>query len=126
MLGKMMQSSWSWSKISENKTMKQSISIRKTFNYNRKSKTQVSKLSHLFSILYLEIVSLKNSSLCPGYLINAYEEKDLWEVESNSSISISLRRWKTTDSIYFVFSQYSRVRPYSCAYGIEVSIVLLR
>jgi len=54
-----------------------------------------------------------------GFLLNL-DEIDNWHSEFNSSVKIDLKQWQTNDSIYFVFSQYSKVLPYHCSTGIEV------
>jgi len=55
-----------------------------------------------------------------GYVLNGFDEIDQWHAESNASIKIDLRRWQTSGSIYFVFTQYRIVSPYHCNTGIEV------
>ena len=35
-------------------------------------------------------------------------------------MAVKLQRWKTSGSIYFVFTQYRIVSPYHCNTGIEV------
>lgn len=57
----------------------------------------------------------------PGYVMYGFEEIAQWHAESNSSIAVDLRRWKSSDSIYFVFAQYKIVSPYHCETGIEVA-----
>lgn len=54
-----------------------------------------------------------------------FEEIAQWHAESNSSVAVKLQRWKTSGSIYFVFTQYRIVSPYHCNTGIEVSQILL-
>merc|ERR1711937_498880 len=49
-----------------------------------------------------------------------FEEIAQWHAESNSSVSLFLKKWKSSDSIYFVFAQYRLVSPYHCDRGIEV------
>jgi len=56
----------------------------------------------------------------PGYVLYGFEEIAQWHAESNSSITVDLKRWKSSDSIYFVFAQYRIVSPYHCDTGIEV------
>jgi len=56
----------------------------------------------------------------PGYVMYGFEEIAQWHAESNSSIAVDLKRWKSSDSIYFVFAQYRIVSPYHCDTGIEV------
>merc|ERR1712106_310798 len=56
----------------------------------------------------------------PGYVLYGFEEIAQWHAESNSSISVRLKRWKSSGSIYFVFAQYRIVSPYHCDTGIEV------
>merc|ERR1712106_564571 len=56
----------------------------------------------------------------PGYVLYGFEEIAQWHAESNSSVTINLRRWKSSGSIYFVFAQYRIVSPYHCDTGIEV------
>ena len=58
-----------------------------------------------------------------GYVLYGFEEIAQWHAESNSSISINLKRWKSSGSIYFVIAQYRIVSPYHCDTGIEVSIL---
>ena len=54
-----------------------------------------------------------------------FEEIAQWHAESNSSVSVRLKRWKSSGSIYFVFAQYRIVSPYHCDTGIEVIVRLL-
>ena len=49
-----------------------------------------------------------------------FEEIAQWHAESNSSVTVKLKRWKSSGSIYFVFTQYRIVSPYHCDTGIEV------
>jgi len=56
----------------------------------------------------------------PGYVLYGFEEIAQWHAESNSSISVNMKRWKSSGSIYFVFAQYRIVSPYHCDTGIEV------
>lgn len=56
----------------------------------------------------------------PGYVMYGFEEIAQWHAESNSSVAVHLRRWKSSSSIYFVFAQYRIVSPYHCNDGIEV------
>merc|ERR1712106_600600 len=56
----------------------------------------------------------------PGYVMYGFEEIAQWHAESNSSVSVRLKRWKSSGSIYFVFAQYRIVSPYHCDTGIEV------
>ncbi|XP_023338150.1 uncharacterized protein LOC111708878 [Eurytemora carolleeae] len=56
----------------------------------------------------------------PGYVLYGFEEIAQWHAESNSSLAVDLQRWKSSDSIYFVFAQYRIVSPYHCDTGIEV------
>ena len=56
-----------------------------------------------------------------GYVLNGFDEIDQWHAESNASVKIDLRRWQTSGSLYFVFTQYRIVSPYHCNTGIEVS-----
>jgi len=56
----------------------------------------------------------------PGYVMYGFEEIAQWHAESNSSVSVKLKRWKSSGSIYFVFAQYRIVSPYHCNTGIEV------
>ena len=58
---------------------------------------------------------------CPGYVLYGFEEIAQWHAESNSSIAVNMKRWKSSGSIYFVFAQYRIVSPYHCDTGIEVS-----
>ena len=57
--------------------------------------------------------------------MNGFEEISQWHAESNSSISVKLKRWKSSGSIYFVFAQHKIVSPYHCDTGIEVELVLV-
>ena len=57
-----------------------------------------------------------------GYVMYGFEEIAQWHAESNSSVAVKLQRWKTSGSIYFVFTQYRIVSPYHCNTGIEVSL----
>ena len=43
-----------------------------------------------------------------------------WHAESNTSLSLHLKRWRSSNSIYLVFTQYRIVSPYHCDKGIEV------
>jgi len=56
----------------------------------------------------------------PGYVMYGFEEIAQWHAESNSSVTVNLKRWKSSGSIYFVFAQYRIVSPYHCNTGIEV------
>lgn len=56
----------------------------------------------------------------PGYVMYGFEEIAQWHAESNSSVAVHLKRWKSSSSIYFVFAQYRIVSPYHCDVGIEV------
>lgn len=56
----------------------------------------------------------------PGYVLYGFEEIAQWHAESNSSITVNMKRWKSSGSIYFVFAQYRIVSPYHCDTGIEV------
>jgi len=56
----------------------------------------------------------------PGYVMYGFEEIAQWHAESNSSVTVNLKRWKSSGSIYFVFAQYKIVSPYHCDTGIEV------
>jgi len=56
----------------------------------------------------------------PGYVMYGFEEIAQWHAESNSSVAVKLQRWKTSGSLYFVFTQYRIVSPYHCNTGIEV------
>jgi len=56
----------------------------------------------------------------PGYVMYGFEEIAQWHAESNSSVSFELKRWRASNSIYFVFVQYRIVSPYHCNKGIEV------
>ena len=64
--------------------------------------------------------------LTPGYVLYGFEEIAQWHAESNSSVTINLKRWKSSGSIYFVFAQYRIVSPYHCDTGIEVSMVTIQ
>ena len=55
-----------------------------------------------------------------------FEEIAQWHAESNSSVTVKLKRWKSSGSIYFVFAQYRIVSPYHCDTGIEVRLVLIK
>ena len=44
-----------------------------------------------------------------------------WHAESNTSLSLHLKRWRSSNSIYLIFTQYRIVSPYHCDKGIEVS-----
>ena len=59
-----------------------------------------------------------------GYVMYGFEEIAQWHAESNSSVAVKLQRWKTSGSIYFVFTQYRIVSPYHCNTGIEVCVNL--
>ena len=61
-----------------------------------------------------------------GYVMYGFEEIAQWHAESNSSVSVKLQRWKTSGSIYFVFTQYRIVSPYHCNTGIEVGLIILK
>jgi len=56
----------------------------------------------------------------PGYVLYGFEEIAQWHAQSNSSVTVNLKRWKSSGSIYFVFAQYRIVSPYHCDTGIEV------
>ena len=60
-----------------------------------------------------------------GYVMYGFEEIAQWHAESNSSIAVDLKRWKSSDSIYFVFAQYRIVSPYHCDTGIEVILFFM-
>ena len=53
-----------------------------------------------------------------------FEEMAQWHAESNTSLSVNLKRWRSSNSIYMVFTHYRIVSPYHCDKGIEVSPVL--
>jgi len=55
-----------------------------------------------------------------GYVLYGFEEMAQWHAESNTSVSLHLKRWKSRGSIYLVFTQYRIVSPYHCDRGIEV------
>jgi len=55
-----------------------------------------------------------------GYVLYGFEEMAQWHAESNTSVSLHLKRWKSRGSIYLVFTQYRIVSPYHCDKGIEV------
>jgi len=55
-----------------------------------------------------------------GYVLYGFEEMAQWHAESNTSVSLHLKRWKSSGSIYLVFTQYRIVSPYHCDKGIEV------
>ena len=59
-----------------------------------------------------------------GYVLYGFEEMAQWHAESNTSLSINLKRWRASNSIYMVFTHYRIVSPYHCDKGIEVSPVL--
>jgi len=40
----------------------------------------------------------------PGYVLYGFEEIAQWHAESNSSITVNMKRWKSSGSIYFVFA----------------------
>ena len=58
-----------------------------------------------------------------GYVLYGFEEMAQWHAESNTSLSVNLKRWKSSSSIYMVFTHYRIVSPYHCDKGIEVSHV---
>ena len=58
-----------------------------------------------------------------GYVLKGFDEIDQWHAESNASVKIDLRRWQTSGSLYFVFTQYRIVSPYHCNTGIEVRLL---
>ena len=58
--------------------------------------------------------------LCTGYVLYGFEEMAQWHAESNTSLSLHLKRWRSSNSIYLVFTQYRIVSPYHCDKGIEV------
>jgi len=55
-----------------------------------------------------------------GYVLYGFEEMAQWHAESNTSLSVNLKRWKSSSSIYMVFTHYRIVSPYHCDKGIEV------
>lgn len=55
-----------------------------------------------------------------GYVLYGFEEMAQWHAESNTSVALHLKRWKSSGSIYLVFTQYRIVSPYHCDKGIEV------
>merc|ERR1711997_1266035 len=55
-----------------------------------------------------------------GYVLYGFEEMAQWHAESNTSLSLHLKRWRSSNSIYLVFTQYRIVSPYHCDKGIEV------
>ena len=50
-----------------------------------------------------------------------FEEMAQWHAESNTSLSVNLKRWRSSNSLYMVFTHYRIVSPYHCDKGIEVS-----
>ena len=58
--------------------------------------------------------------LYSGYVLYGFEEMAQWHAESNTSLSLHLKRWKSSNSIYLIFTQYRIVSPYHCDKGIEV------
>ena len=60
-----------------------------------------------------------------GYVLYGFEEIAQWHAQSNSSVTVNLKRWKSSGSIYFVFAQYRIVSPYHCDTGIEVNIIYI-
>ena len=60
------------------------------------------------------------TSFTPGYVLYGFEEMAQWHAESNTSVALHLKRWKSRGSIYLVFTQYRIVSPYHCDKGIEV------
>ena len=50
-----------------------------------------------------------------------FEEMAQWHAESNTSLSLQLKRWRSSNSLYMVFTHYRIVSPYHCDKGIEVS-----
>ena len=59
-----------------------------------------------------------------GYVLNGFDEIDQWHAESNASVKIDLRRWQTSGSIYFVFTQYRIVSPYHCNTGKNTVLII--
>ena len=57
----------------------------------------------------------------PGYVLYGFEEMAQWHAESNTSLSLQLKRWRSSNSLYMVFTHYRIVSPYHCDKGIEVS-----
>jgi len=55
-----------------------------------------------------------------GYVLYGFEEMAQWHAESNTSLSVNLKRWRSSNSIYMVFTHYRIVSPYHCDKGIEV------
>jgi len=56
----------------------------------------------------------------PGYVIYGFEDDVQQHVESDSLVTVNLKGWKSSSSIYFVLMQYWRVPPYHCNAGLEV------
>ena len=56
----------------------------------------------------------------PGYVLYGFEEMAQWHAESNTSLSVNLKRWRSSNSLYMVFTHYRIVSPYHCDKGIEV------
>ena len=59
--------------------------------------------------------------LATGYVLYGFEEMAQWHAESNTSLSVNLKRWRSSNSLYMVFTHYRIVSPYHCDKGIEVS-----
>jgi len=55
-----------------------------------------------------------------GFVLYGFEEMAQWHAESNTSLSLHLKRWRSSNSIYLIFTQYRIVSPYHCDKGIEV------
>lgn len=55
-----------------------------------------------------------------GYVLYGFEEMAQWHAESNTSLSLQLKRWRSSNSLYMVFTHYRIVSPYHCDKGIEV------
>ena len=54
-------------------------------------------------------------------MLYGFEEMAQWHAESNTSLSLQLKRWRSSNSLYMVFTHYRIVSPYHCDKGIEVS-----
>ena len=64
---------------------------------------------------------LQITTSTPGYVLYGFEEMAQWHAESNTSLSLQLKRWRSSNSLYMVFTHYRIVSPYHCDKGIEVS-----
>ena len=90
------------------------------------SEERVSHATVCCSLIYrfFEFIPDQRRAVCnisSGYVLYGFEEMAQWHSESNTSVSLHLKRWRSSNSIYLVFTHYRIVSPYHCDKGIEVS-----